>query len=180
MTEQQQEQPRVQHAIIRALARPPHKQYWAGRMPWKGGKRPDGSMRPEGEINGLPWPDGKEVRVAVVDNPRPFDPGEGVASEISHATLEEIRRDVRVAVQILGSDIADSNAVIEAKAALQKIEQDLQEARLELAQAHEDRAKADGRATFAEKQAQDALERVAQLQASLDEALAAARGRKAK
>lgn len=177
---EQQEPGRVQHVIIRALARHPHKQYWAGRMPWKGGPRGDGTVRPEGEINGLPWPDSKEVRVAVVDNPRPFDPADGVATEISHATLEEIRRDVRVAVQILGSDVADSQAVIEAKASLQKIEQDLQEARLDLAQSHEDRAKAEGRATFAEKQAQDALERVAQLQASLDEALATARGRKAK
>lgn len=180
MPEQQQQEaaPAAQQAIIRALARAPHKQYWAGRMPWKGGKRPDGSKRPDGEVNGIPWPNEQEVQVAVVDNPQPFDPERGVATEISHATLQEIRRDVRVQVQILGGGVADADAVIQARAAAQELETELGEAKLDLAAAHEQRAKETRRAETAEQQAAAAQQRVQELEAKLEEALAAARGRK--
>lgn len=120
-------QPRT--AYVRAIPMTGYSRRWCGSEKWVEDKvaRPNTT-----EKHGLPWPDA-EVRVSIVDEPKPFDPNVngGVPIEISPTTLQMLERDPRMAVRVLSGDGGDPAEIIHVKASVTKLEGDLAEARRE-------------------------------------------------
>jgi hypothetical protein len=136
-----EQKPRI--AVIRAIPMPGHHRRWGGMERWVDDTDKSVKGRRPGK-HGLPWPD-TEVKVAIVDEPTPFDPNMngGVPTEISPRSLKMLMDDPRISVQMLGdASGGDPAEIVRAKAALSEQEEALQKMRRELAEAHE-RAKAE-------------------------------------
>lgn len=134
-------------AVVRAIPHPPHKRRWCGLERWVAdpAKRPQqemeelpqGGFKPKFDERGkpiyakhaLPWPE-DEVKVEIVDDPAPFDPlaNGGYPVQISPRTLEALKGDPRIAVQVLNGEGGDPSEVVMAKATAAKIEEQLLDA----------------------------------------------------
>lgn len=145
-----------QVAVVRAIPMPGHKRRWCGLERWVPDpeKRPQqdmeelptGGFKPKFDEKGkpiyakhaLPWPD-TEIKVFVVDNPAPFDPNAngGVPVEISPSTLSELRRDVRISVQVMDGEGGDPAETLEIKAKAAKLEDKLTEAQRQISSLQE-------------------------------------------
>jgi hypothetical protein len=127
-------------AVVRAIPNPGHKRRWCGLEKWVADKK----VRPNpDEKHGLPWPD-TEIKVAIVDEPKPFDPSAngGVPVEISPATLTMLEKDERIAVRVLGgAEGGDPAEAVHLKAELAALTAALEKAQRELAD-HVERSKA--------------------------------------
>lgn len=122
-------------AVVRAIPQPGHKRRWCGLEHWV----KDIAHRPHPEEkHGLPWPD-TEVKVRVVDEPRPFDPNAngGAPVEISPATFAMLELDDRIAVRMIDGSAGDSTEVVRAKAHAASLEEQLLELRAQLAEESE-------------------------------------------
>lgn len=122
-------------ASVRAIPQPGHKYRWCGLELWAKDleKRP----HPE-EKHGLPWP-ATEVKVFVVDEPKPFDPkaNGGVPIEISPATFAMLERDDRIAVRMSDGSAGDSAEIVRTKVMAANLELQLQEVQAQLAEERE-------------------------------------------
>lgn len=175
-------------AVIRAIPMQGHKRRWAGLERWI----PDAKNRPQQEMeelpqggfkpvfkdgkpvyakHALPWPD-FEVKVGIVDEPCLFDPeaNGGVPLEISPSSVELIRQDQRIAIQVVNGEGGDATADVEAKARMADLEKEVQDLRRRAASEHE-RIDARVKAESAKqaKQMADKDAEIAELRAKLAE-----------
>lgn len=126
----------IRYAVVRAIPMPGHSRRWCGHEPWVIDRgEPAKGLAPTrfGERHGLPWT-ASETKVAIVANPKPFDPSMGPPREISPATLVMLERDDRMSVRVLnGEGGGDPAEVYRAKAAIAEFEEDLAAAGREIA-----------------------------------------------
>lgn len=138
--------PAPRRAIVRAIPAPGHNYRWRAGMRWSSA----------------------DHEVVIVDDPKPYNHANG-PQEISPLQLEQLRSDMRLAVQVLGDGEEGLIQALEAQAKVQQLEVDLLEAREDLARAGEEHRRFKA---VAEKQSGEAGARIAQLEADLAQATA--------